>query len=498
MSGFAITLVDGTVTQLRFRRVGAGLQPETRAANWDVPIPEDMDLQSLVTRVLEYFKDSHEVVSWKDAARLSFKGFQTVFDAQCAARDDCNERLEARLGASPWHLAMLAVGLVVLEIAVSDAKLEHGIACAEERHVLRAYDALLIFHGVRTANANDRHGSLAQPGRPRHCCKKGSTPAALGGRHGFDDFPLTQREPPARESGAQPEAIAAPAGEQPQDPHEVGRFDDQMESQCNLAFEETETGARPGAAAKFLLKNDPEVPKMNVGYGVAGASVQLGDTSEIICTDREIMKNTLMRGRRRGATVHCSDVCDSLRKQKTCHPGAPDGIKRTVALKQQHWKAVMEASFLQYCVGTHEDGADAQTRPRQARLHFSLPSTDSDESQVAFHNRLMLLCQVFLQSFSEAVGLVPPRQLDAELLAATPPAHLEARQEGAEVGAQALEKAPASAAQPHHTRREPHRFQALPVSRDDAQHRSLGASRVKGRSTPPPARRVNVFDLHQD
>ena len=52
---------------------------------------------------------------------------------------------------------------------------------------------------------------------------------------------------------------------------------------------------------------------MDVGYGVAGASVQLGDTSENICTDREIMKKTLMRGK---ATVYCSDVCDSLRKQK--------------------------------------------------------------------------------------------------------------------------------------------------------------------------------------
>ena len=90
--------------------------------------------------MLEYFKDSHKVVSWKDATRLSFKGFQTVFDAQCAARD-CNELLAARLGASPWHLAML-VCLVVLEIAVGDAKLEDGIACVEERHVLRAYDAL--------------------------------------------------------------------------------------------------------------------------------------------------------------------------------------------------------------------------------------------------------------------------------------------------------------------------------------------------------------------
>ena len=38
-SGFVITLMDGIVTRLRFRKVGAGLQPEMRAANRDAPIP---------------------------------------------------------------------------------------------------------------------------------------------------------------------------------------------------------------------------------------------------------------------------------------------------------------------------------------------------------------------------------------------------------------------------------------------------------------------------
>ena len=79
------------------------------------------------------------------------------------------------------------------------------------------------------------------------------------------------------------------------------------ESQYNSGSEETETGARPAASAKFLLHDDPEKPKMDVGYNVAGASVQLGDTSEIIYTDREITQKTLMRGE---ATGYCSDVCD--------------------------------------------------------------------------------------------------------------------------------------------------------------------------------------------
>ena len=111
----------------------------------------------------------------------------------------------------------------------------------------------------------------------------------------------------------------------------------------------------------------------------------------------------------------------------------------------------------------------------------------------------MLLCQVSLQSFSgdiknkaakkrnvESVGLVSPRRADAELLAATPPVHLEARQGGAEVGTQALEKAPASAAQPHRARREPNRFQGVPVSRNDAQHRSREGEPAASRDAPHP------------
>ena len=69
--------------------------------------------------------------------------------------------------------------------------------------------------------------------RARHIAASmaAGTPAALGCRHDFD----------ARETGMQPEEIAAP-GEQPS--------------------EETETGARPAAAAKFLLYDDPEVTKI--------------------------------------------------------------------------------------------------------------------------------------------------------------------------------------------------------------------------------------------
>ena len=249
-----------------------------------------------------------------------------------------------------------------------------------------------------------------------------------------------------------------------------------MESQYNLASEETETGARPAAAAKFLLYDDPEVLKNGRRPRRCwGASVQLGDTSEIIYTDREIMKKTSMRGE---AAVYCSDAW-RFTKQAKDWPFALEGGHggRFLAVPRRRTKT-------------------APTLKR-ARVHSSLPSTDSEELQVAFYNQLMLLCQVSLQSFSEAmknktakkrkvesVGLVPPRQADAELSAATPPAHLKARQGGAEVGTQALEYAPASAAQPHRARREPLRFQALPVSRDDAQHRSLVGEPAASRDAP--------------
>ena len=169
---------------------------------------------------------------------------------------------------------------------------------------------------------------------------------------------------------------------------------------------------------------------------------------------------------------------------------------------RQSWRQVS-------CSTTYEDGADAQTRPGQARVHFSLPSTDSEELQIAFHNQLMLLCQASLQSFSEAMktrrprkekNQFPPRQADAELLAATPPAHLEARQGGRRGRSASFGKSAhqSGSAAPRTSRASPFSSASRVKGRCAAPFPRRRASRVKGRSTPPPARRVNAHDPHQD
>ena len=96
-SGYVVTLVDGSSTRLRFQYDGKQWVPELRTANRDIPIETGMDLQSMAKRVLAHFSKPHEEVPWKDEARLTFIGFQILFDAQCAvARDQGDETLAAR------------------------------------------------------------------------------------------------------------------------------------------------------------------------------------------------------------------------------------------------------------------------------------------------------------------------------------------------------------------------------------------------------------------
>ena len=128
--GYCVTLADGTATRLRFRKAveeasAAPLWlPELRTANRDIPVPPNQDLPSLARRVLTYFKEPHKEVEWSPKARLLFKGFQAVFDAQAAKARDSDAAggvgEAARLGVAPWHLGMLSVALLIVEIAVGD------------------------------------------------------------------------------------------------------------------------------------------------------------------------------------------------------------------------------------------------------------------------------------------------------------------------------------------------------------------------------------------
>ncbi|CAK0807357.1 unnamed protein product [Prorocentrum cordatum] len=175
--GYRITLAGGTATRPRFKKQtplgpdAPAWVPKIRAANRDAPIPADQELRSLAKRVLEYFREPHTEVPWKPAAHLTFKRSQAVFDAQAAKARDSDAAgavgEAARLGAAPWHLGMLTVALLVLEIAVEvvDAPAAAGGAAAaaggavdallpqalaqrhvEVSHCARAHDPLRLFH----------------------------------------------------------------------------------------------------------------------------------------------------------------------------------------------------------------------------------------------------------------------------------------------------------------------------------------------------------------
>ena len=202
-SGYVVTLVDGSSTRLRFQYDGEQWVPELRTANRDIPIETGMDLQSMAKRVLAHFSKPHEEVPWKDEARLTFTGFQILFDAQCAvARDQGDETLAARLGASPWHLGMLAVAILVLEIAVEEdgVKDDRGIAYVETHHVVRSYDVLRVFHGIRDIYESGPPEALAlatqrQQGREAAVRRSAATPVPVQDRAGWGEFAPTQLTP---------------------------------------------------------------------------------------------------------------------------------------------------------------------------------------------------------------------------------------------------------------------------------------------------------------
>ena len=80
-----------------------------------------MTMMKLAERVLNYFSVAHTEIPWTEDALLGHKGICTCFNAECAVRRDEGDVEEAaRLGAAPWHLAMLSSALLVLEIPVGE------------------------------------------------------------------------------------------------------------------------------------------------------------------------------------------------------------------------------------------------------------------------------------------------------------------------------------------------------------------------------------------
>lgn len=221
--GYRITLVDGCVTRLRFRRLeqdGARLFPEFRVANRDVSVPAGQDLTAMADRVLHYFNDSHMDIPWTPSARTLHKGFSAVFSANTAvARGDGEVAKSARLGAAPWHLSNLSTALLVFEIAVgehADTELHRNRQLpVQDSHVTRGYKLLSFLHGISACWAAHGAGSRASQRIASQdlaaASRRLSVPGAAGQlpRSQFGTFALTQAAP-----GDPPPAAeeATPAG----------------------------------------------------------------------------------------------------------------------------------------------------------------------------------------------------------------------------------------------------------------------------------------------
>ena len=130
------------------------LMPEFRVANRALPVPLGQSEEDLAKRVLEYFNSNNMVIPFTASGRLTSRGLCICFDARCAqARDAGDVMSAARLGAGPWHLAMLSAGLLAMEIAVGDHDRSPCYAArtlaVDQRHVARAYELLSFLHESR-------------------------------------------------------------------------------------------------------------------------------------------------------------------------------------------------------------------------------------------------------------------------------------------------------------------------------------------------------------
>ena len=388
-NGFSVTLADGTVTRLRFRRDSRDTWlPELRTANRDIPIPEEEDLERLAQRVLQYFKTPHKSLPWSEPARLTFKGFQACFDTQCATlRDRGSVGEAARFGVSPWLLGMLAAALVVLEIA-ADEGADGGERCVQVNHVIRAYDLLQLYQEIVQIWAGQEStleaASIEEARVGVELANRRAAAARLPGleRSGFSDFLATQFPPTLQD----PNVLMADGSGTAQ-----VRQSQQEQSQVMVGTPST----------RYLLAGDTEVPNMDVGYGESGASVQMSDVSPILLKDREIMKRTVLRGT---ATVFGNDVCENVRVRlpETTSSGQPPAKKTRSTLKMCHWIAVVQAGLGQYRVG-ELDLARSNADRKGPRVHFQMPPEGDKEAECEFHNRLMKLCGVGYRSFCEAV-----------------------------------------------------------------------------------------------
>ncbi|CAK0829906.1 unnamed protein product [Prorocentrum cordatum] len=432
--GCSLRLVDGAITRVRFRNRGGVFEPELRATNCDAPAAQGLDVKSMANRVLEHFKVSFTVAPWSEEAQLTIKGFHMVFDAQCAlVRDQGNETRAALLGSSPWMLGMISVALLIMEIAVGEAPMG-GEAKLMEYRVARAWDILDVFHSVRIAleEGRESQGVGGDVGG-------GSAGGGVDGEGDREFEGLGNRASPGGASAAEEEGppLAGVAND--------GAGKAARAPPAAAAAE----GCGEDADANFLMPGDPEAPSMDEGHGEDqrwrlrcagsawaragggfepewrglaqlekasmdsqgawkgrgcasligfpqdGASAQMQEHGDVFLAGREIMNKTILRGE---PTVFCSDVRGSIRKTLPSQEPAVRG--KTVALRQHHWKAVMQAGLGQYHIGTRDDGSSAEGQPGAPRIHSKLPPPDRRDLHLPFRNSLMKLRGVSLQDIA--------------------------------------------------------------------------------------------------
>ena len=383
--GYRITLDDGVSTRLRFQRRGTALSAEFRLANRDIPISESESLLAIAQRILAYFGDKNIVISLSTEASNLFKGLQACFEVQVAKLRSAGEyTAAARQGTGAWHTLMLSGCLLAFDIGIGaygeqDAEFVERALCVQPRHVLRAYDLVLLFHSladiwVEPPAAEEmpvsalQSQSLANAEQRLHSVVQGGTAA----QSHFSEFQLTQL-PRAETDGSD---VGPSAGGPAASP----------------------AATVPAAEPTILNLGDPSLAPMTEGYGINGASVQDPKYGQVLFPDRVLMQKTLLRGE---ATIYAFRVVDSISVKRKRTDGR-DGYTKC-AVRIDHWKAVMEAGLGQHRIGTYSDGQSCTENPGKARVTLDIPTENSPLLRAEYHNRLMRLCQVSFVQLSDRI-----------------------------------------------------------------------------------------------
>ena len=136
-----------------------------------------------------------------------------------------------------------------------------------------------------------------------------------------------------------------------------------------------------------------DVRDRSYGFGIEGASVQPQGQQHGTYSDRDIVRNTLLRGLPK---VPAKLACDCMRAKV-------DGKGSRKALSQTTWRTVMEAAAAQCSILRVEGQGKASQLVVKA-----IPATASD--RIAYHNELMQVCGLSLRAFVESMNRAKQRR----------------------------------------------------------------------------------------